>query len=173
MIVDLDIETTGLSEDHHEIIEVAWWPEDGYARSIILPHTLWNSNPEALRVNDYWSRRMDIRSRWCSLPDIERLYRDLRGATVAGSNPDFDKRFLKRLFKDEPWHHRSYDVTQRYAARTGLRESLGLAETVADAEDNYGVFFERKPNHTAMGDMCAARTLRLWITNDITDRRKR
>lgn len=82
------------------------------------------------------------------------LHERLTGATLAGSNPAFDARFLAALFADqddpEPWHHRLLDLSAFAAGRLGLPidDLPGLAAMC----ERLGV---EPPDHTAEGDVLA------------------
>ena len=108
-VVYVDIESTGLDPNVHEITEIGW-AIDGVSDSIVLPHTLATFEQAALDVSQYHSRELWDMGRWCMPEDIRDLREKLQGVTLAGCNPHFDAMFLKRLFGGEVWHYRLLDV---------------------------------------------------------------
>jgi len=98
----LDVETTGLDPDTHEIIEVAVvWDEHGMAlpRSVshkVQPEHIQNALPKALEVNGY------CKEDWTQAFTQEQaalfLKNQLQGCVIAGQRVgDFDLLFIKKL----------------------------------------------------------------------------
>lgn len=165
-LVYLDTETTGLDATRHDVIEVAWAVDGGPIRSALLPHTLQNASPEALAINGYWERGLD--DQLCVAQADFRahawhrdLLNDLTGATLVGSNPAFDARFLRAKFGYEPWHHRLFDVATYAAGVLGWDGPRGLKD-VRDALHHHG-FEIPAPDHTAAGDVATVRACHLAL----------
>lgn len=152
----VDVETTGLNEDLHQVFEVAWCDIYGKGgRSLILPHSLENAQPEALEVNRYYERGLDL-----AFPVPWNMARaEMLGAfkdkIFVGSNPDFDRRFLSRLLGSEPWHHRRVDVTNMAQVMLGEPVPMGMAKTVDELNSRYDTKI-KVPDHTALGDVRSA-----------------
>ena len=51
--VFVDVETTGLNEDVHQVFEVAWALDVGPVHSFTVPHTLDQADDMALEINRY------------------------------------------------------------------------------------------------------------------------
>lgn len=155
-LVFLDTETTGLDWQQHDVVEVAWAVGDGEIFTFYPWHTLENAQPEALEINGYFRRDLDRRHTDDGNEQLERMFlRDLRGATIVGSNPAFDTAMLRRKFGFAPWHHRLFDVAAYAAGVFGWAEIRGLA-AVAEVlrEDGYKV---EEPDHTAHQDVVVLR----------------
>lgn len=167
MTVYLDIETTALFDRGYTVepIEIAYWQDGGGPARIVLPHTLVNADPDALRINRYYERHLDDPSMWDGRDALDGLRSTLVANQIAGSAPWFDERVLLGLFGRQVWDHHLIDVPTYYAGAVGIEGSLGLAGSVQHAKQHFGVFFEQEPNHTAMGDTAAARTLHKWALN--------
>lgn len=100
-IAFIDIETTGLDPERHEIIEIAVVIAD--ARTLALQHAvsyraaperIEDAEPEALAMNGYtpeaWADALPLRSALSlALPMLE-------GATIAGHNVPFDLAFIEK-----------------------------------------------------------------------------
>jgi DNA polymerase-3 subunit epsilon len=162
----VDCETTGLElVEGHFAIEVAWWNlATGERDCFIPPHSvtlaLRIGDPMALEMNNYRMRipmaAQDISGRLAS-----ELENQLRGSTLAGSNPRFDTGFLVPRVLRPVWHHRLLDLSAYAMGILGLDYLPGLA----DVCERLGV---SAPNHTAEGDVSATGLclgiLREWAT---------
>ena len=161
-LIWIDVESTGLDPDQHEIFEIAYAIGDGEIRSSFVPHLPPRIDPDtrkAFLVNNYLDRVEEIPSglrhhrhkgggSWVS---IERELRvAAKGATIAGANPDFDARMLHARWGYRPWHHRMLDVESAAMLALGLDQPPGLADIAAEL----GI---RPPDHTAAGDVQCAR----------------
>lgn len=165
-IVVVDTETTGLDLDVHVPVEVAWWNLDTDERGCFVPpHQDWlrSADPEALRLNRY-SERIAPRPVDARYAQARELYAQLRGNTLAGSNPAFDGAMLEVLFTQMwmygpegpvalsaaqtacPWHHRLFDLAAYTAGVLGLDphelpglgrvcQLLGMTVSPAQAHD--------------------------------------
>ena len=102
-LVFVDVETTGLDPDHHELIEVAavrvhphtLEPLDHLSLRVV-PDRLGDADPRALEVNGY--NEADWRDAVSLGNALRRLAPLLEGAVVAGHNVAFDWAFLVRGF---------------------------------------------------------------------------
>lgn len=98
-IAFIDIETTGLDPEEHEIIELAavlvelpTWREAGTFDCRVRPEHLENASSEALRVNGYteqaWAGALEQGEAIC------RFARFIDGMAVVGHNIGFDMQFI-------------------------------------------------------------------------------
>lgn len=162
MRVYVDCETTGLDDRIHQAYEVAWALDGGPGTPsrLDLPHTLAHADPFALRIGHYWERDFNP---WEPSEDPDWrtsrriLMRDLKDAVIVGSNPDFDKRFLRKTLGVEVWNHRSIDVSQMGATVFGWDEPRGLASVVEELRSLD--FTIGEPDHTAYGDVVVTRSV--------------
>jgi DNA polymerase-3 subunit epsilon len=145
-IVVVDTETNGLDLKHHQAVEVAWWNLTTDERGVFIPlhnqrMVLHDADLPALRINGYIDRIADhMLAAHESERAIRNLYGELRGATLAGSNPAFDAVMLAKLFRqlegrggpqalnNHPWHHRMWDLSAYAAGVLRLDELPGLAK---------------------------------------------
>lgn len=155
-IVYVDIESTGLNPNVHEVTEIGW-VIDGVSDSIVLPHTLATFEQAALDVSQYHSRELWDMGRWCMPEDIRDLREKLQGVTLAGCNPHFDAMFLGRLFGGEVWHYRLLDVAVYAAAVLGEPAPLG-AHALYERFTELG-WHLTKPDHSAQQDALFAHDL--------------
>ncbi len=102
----LDTETTGLSNQDHEIIELALVIiEDGeriYEKSFkIKPQHIHTASPRALEINGY-DEAVWASEGYCWSPQAcERLAKHLEGAVIVGHNVQFDVGFLRAVFRQQ------------------------------------------------------------------------
>lgn len=155
-LVFLDIETTGLDPDVHEVWEIALaFDNSGKPLSWVVEHSLKTADPEALRLNGYWGRRRLLSA---TSADIDPSTRQaLTGATIVGANPAFDTAFLRRRWGATPWHYRLLDVEAMAVGVLALDRPQGLAK-LADRlrADGYDI---PAPDHTAAGDVLTTRAV--------------
>jgi DNA polymerase-3 subunit epsilon len=154
-IVVVDCETNGLDLTRHQPVEVAWWNlntgENGEFVPAFNPNTVMaEADLQALRVNGFLDR-ITLRS-FSESPTAagEKLAAQLRGNTLAGSNPSFDAAMLVKLPQVGPlWHHRMLDLSA-YAAGV-----LGLDPTVLPGLASVAEFLgvPQYAPHTAWGDV--------------------
>lgn len=160
-IAYVDIETTSLNPFTGEVIEIGWAIDNGPINSLVVPHTgLW-AEREALDINGYHERCMADPTTWCTTMDLLHLQVALTDCTIAAANAQFDIRFLERLFKGTPWHHRQLDVESYAAGALGWSSPRGLAETVAELSSRTGATPPSVDEHTAEGDVALARWVHL------------
>ena len=165
--VFVDIETTGLDVDRHEIWEVGVILERnvGWERRWFLPVDLGKADPEALRIGGFYDRHP-----WASnghthtvssLTSFAKEFEELtRGATLVGANVRFDEAFLSKLLKANGacpgWHYRLLDVEAYAAGALGLPDPLGLHSTAKNLgidPDSFG------DTHTALVDAALAKAV--------------
>lgn len=132
-LVFVDIETTGLDPDRHEIIEVAALRVDGATLQVkglryharVLPERPETIDPEATALNGYCPVEWARTAKGAGLVRRE-LRGVLEGAGLSAHNTAFETLFLARWFPDQPWHHHGVD-TQALAMpllRAGLIEGV-------------------------------------------------
>jgi DNA polymerase III epsilon subunit-like protein len=120
----VDTETTHLSSEIGEVWEVAviLRDKDGETEHVwqFRPLDLGAANPESLKIGRFEERFVvpdDCGAAYTSDGDIdpmartdaiEEIIETLRGATIVGSNPGFDDRFLRKLvgLGGQQWNYR-------------------------------------------------------------------
>lgn len=147
--VYLDIETTGLDPDVHQVWELAYAVGDDAISVGRLEHDLRFADPAALRIGRYWDRR-DPLMRAGDRFEFD-AHEALSGATLVAANPAFDTAFLYRRWNTMPWHYRLLDIEVYAMPALGLDTPKGLAFIA----DQLGV---EAPDHTAAGDVAALRS---------------
>lgn len=163
----VDTETGGLDDAQHPLIELAWAFESGPVKSIVLPHDWRLADPEALRINRYFERKLyqadpagNLVAVWLDV---------LKGSTLVCANPSFDERFLLAFARREwsdgpldlqaPWKYRKWDVETMAATLFGWDELRGL-QAIAQAMG------ESSPDvdaHSAAGDVDLMRRIFLRL----------
>ena len=164
-IVYIDVETTGLAPERHEVIEIGWVDGDRSGRYIV-PHIGITADPEALRINKYNERGLWDRSLWDEPDRIADLANRLEGKTLAGCNPRFDAAFLSRLFGWEPWHYRLLDVQSYASAVLGELTPLSARDLYAEYSGRGHALTE--PDHTALSDALFAQGLHRAAVTEMT-----
>lgn len=156
--VVVDVETNGLNVDTHQAVEVAWWNVTTGLRGEFVPQhsvseVLAAASIEALRVNRYVDRLADAVQD--SGGEAQRLYAELDGATLVGSNPRFDASMLRKLFAGaEPWHYRLLDIGAYGAGVLGLPPEEGVPG-LWQLTQLLGISLLPGAAHTAWGDVSA------------------
>jgi DNA polymerase III epsilon subunit family exonuclease len=107
----IDVETTGLNPDVHEIIELGvvlarQIPQEGKGPALevveefeykIIPERLFNADPESLKINGYTSEK------WTDAKPLKEVMEDFakrtQGASFVAHNVSFDLEFIKRAFE--------------------------------------------------------------------------
>ena len=148
-LIFLDTETTGLDDRKHQVWEIAWAVNDGTINTLVVDHDISTANPDSLDMNGYWERAGYF------LPETARhelnLRKRLKGNTLVCSNPPFDRGFLKSRWMEEPWHHRSVDISSFAMLVLGHDRPMGLARVAQDLRDmGYEI---PNPDHSARGDV--------------------
>ena len=91
----IDVETTGLNPNIHEIIEVAIVTKDESYHAKVIPMNIEHASPKALEINGY-----NEKDWYGAVPakDVAiRTAKMLDGKTIIGHNPSFDMSFLREL----------------------------------------------------------------------------
>lgn len=164
----LDVETTGLDPDLHQVWEVALALDDGPIQSTMVEHHLHGSDPQALEVSRYYKRggakfttpgvfiHVDDVPRFRAAEAIEQaIYEALHGATIVGANPAFDAAMLRARWGDAPWHYRLLDVEAYAMGALGYDRPQSLT-TITRALRARG-FDIPVPDHSAAADVAATR----------------
>jgi DNA polymerase III epsilon subunit-like protein len=180
-VIVLDLETTGLDSELHEVWEAAVIELLPAGR---IEH-VWRIEPvrqmdeEALKVNQYRYRTRLMRSDdrnplglhglpyWSGARAVSSaLVGLLDDVTIVGATPQFDQGFLTPMlarygFRSTPWHHRARDIgsmAHGYLAamiRAG-RMPLASLPPVDSSTDVYAVALGLDPadyqRHSALGD---------------------
>lgn len=157
-IIVVDVETTGFDPIRHETVEVAWWNLDTGERGYFVPihdvpSTLADANIRSLQINRYVDRLAEAEQD-TKYVELNRLWDQLNGNTLAGSNPRFDAGFLARMFHKanlattNPWHYRLWDLAPYAAGVLGLDHLPGLDDVCQQLEIG-------RPDHSAEGDVTA------------------
>lgn len=156
-LVFLDVETSHLDPAVGEPLEVAYSEfEDDNVRTLIVPHTLVNADPEALRINRYRERGMEYRSLWAQPEEFDAMRADLRGATICSANVTFDLGFLDKWIKDDR-HYRVFDFTSWAAGRLGWMVTHGMERTYEECRQRFDGIL--RPDHTAAGDVRSMKSM--------------
>lgn len=153
----IDTETTGLDARIHDPYEVCWWREDmPKPTTAAVPHSLQYADGAALRIGGYFDRdfrpESDRNDYW-----VQVLARDLRGATLVGSNPAFDAAMLTRFIGTPVWHHRLINVAEGAMWVFDWNRPKGLADVTAALRERG--FEIPEPDHTAEGDVRTTRAV--------------
>ncbi|MEX5712282.1 exonuclease domain-containing protein, partial [Parafrankia sp. FMc6] len=186
----LDLETTGLSDQHEPweiglVLREPHVPTDLVLRFLLRPEQPEHADPEALRIGRYAERTAGIpdapvahmqalgRDVWVKpIPLAAWLADLLHGAVIVGSNVQFDMRMLGRWMRRQgyqpTWHYRPVDVgglAYGYLTATGRQPAGGLPWSSAALATALGV--ERiGPAHEALPDAMFARDVYDAVTND-------
>lgn len=150
-LVFLDVETTGLDPERHEVWELAYAVDDGPIECSEVLHSMRYADPTALAMNGYHHR---IRHPF--QPTFESEVREaLTGATLVGANPAFDAAFLRARWGVAPWHYRLFDIEAYAAGVLGWSAPQGLANIHRELVTRGHAI--PSPNHSAAGDVATLR----------------
>ncbi len=130
--VSIDIETSGLDPNRHEIIEIGMAYSNGATWECSLEFDHDKADPKDLEVNGWGKRDFAL------LKDVVEVMRILHtafhgGVMLVASPAHFDVGFLEALFRkygqDPPWGHRSViDIKSFACARFGVLTDLKNSE---------------------------------------------
>jgi DNA polymerase-3 subunit epsilon len=146
--VFLDIETSGLDPDVHQVWEIAYAVGDGPIHRSFVKHTLDDADDVALELTHYHERYVEPEDGGQRFEEL--LQEALAGATVVAANPAFDTSFLAKRWGARPWHYRLLDVEAFAMPHLRLSKPKGLADICRAL----GV---REGDHTAERDVMALR----------------
>lgn len=161
----IDLETTGLNPDKHEIIEfgcviVKQSREEGGAISFdvveelefkIKPKRIEDAEPTALRINKY------DESAWAFAYDLEEVMpiiaKKTAGAIMVAHNVAFDYGFLEKAFRDtdveDKMHYHKLDTISMAYAKLHKRDDIDRF-SLSKLSEYFGV--ENTGAHTALPD---------------------
>lgn len=95
-LIFVDVETSGLDEAVHEIIEICIIRDNHTYYRKVKPLHINTASPEALRINRFSFKEWDNASEPSSVAlEIAHYF---SGATIVAHNPHFDMRFIEELF---------------------------------------------------------------------------
>lgn len=175
-IVAVDIETTGLDPERHDIWEIALVVRDeGCADEVhrwYIKPRLDTAESAALRISRFYDveealrgtnppaaldELVEVADWWCSpTATAHQVARLTAGAHLVGASPAFDARFLEQFLRDHvrvpAWRHRLIDVEAMAAGLMGWETPKGLADT-AEALD---LEVDRDLTHGAIYDALLA-----------------
>ena len=118
-IAVVDIETTGLNPNAHEIIEIAIKTPTSEWSTKIKPQNIANAQPKALQINGY----ADQPDAWDDAPSIQEVLPEVRerlkGHVFVAHNVTFDWSFIEVAFKKHadrglPFYHKIDTITLAY-----------------------------------------------------------
>lgn len=164
----LDLETTGLDPDRHEIVEIGailarQTARPGKTASVeiieeieikVKPEHIETAEPEALNVNGYneaeWVFATDLKQA------LESLTKKADKAVVVAQNTPFDVSFLEHAFRKTdlkyPFGHHSLDTVSLAYAKLSGEEGINKF-TLWSLCEYFGIKNEKA--HTAMADVRA------------------
>lgn len=151
----VDIETTGLHPDHHDIWEVGLIEDDNEHRWF-LPVHLWSADDIALDIGRFHERYKANET--TPLGDFVAEFLDLTaGRHLVGAVISFDEERLRRLawrFKGSPqWHYHLIDVEAlMVGALTARNIDVALPWKSKQLSILMGVNPDSFDEHTALGD---------------------
>jgi len=180
-LIFLDTETTGLDSDRNEVWEVAAiernFYEDGQQSEDIEYHWFLYVNLEkadliALNIGRYFERHptmltekhfTDVANRNSFALEFFKLS---IGAHIVGAVPDFDTRFLSKLFKKysllPAWHYHLVCVENLAAGKLGMEPPWKSD----DIFEQLGYKRNKETQHTAMGDAREVRDIYDLVMNN-------
>ncbi len=173
--VFIDIETTGLNPDQHQIWEVSLVigddPRDQFTWQ--LPVDLGRADPKALEVGGFYNRRWSCGGLASLRSFSEKFERLTGGKHLVGAVVSFDEERLRKALKANGaapgWHYHLIDVEalavgylygKGFDYPTTLPWDSELLSRWVDVDPNQ---FDR---HTALGDALWAKAIYEAVTND-------
>lgn len=192
-LVWLDTETTGLNPEIHDVWEIAIITDAGDEYAWQIKPDLTHADPKALEVGGYWGRHFAVlvqgapstgtcmATQHPTASEIGRIVTAeevaatlavlLNGAVVIGSNPDFDRGFLRSWLRrhGQVWaaHYRTIDVITLGWGRLIAADSQWAAQVPVSSHDvsrAHGIDPDGYVRHTALGDTRWVRDLYRAIT---------
>lgn len=159
-LVFLDVETTGLDPNIHQVWEIAYALETGTIHASTVPHTSRGLSGQAAAVNGYFDRTTllgELDEHQCGYrARFEREFqKTLVGATVVAANPAFDTAMLRARYGADLWHYRLIDIETYAMPWLGLERPPSL-QTIVHELNEVGASIP-EPTHTAKGDVAALR----------------
>lgn len=159
----VDIETSGLDPNYHDVIEVGIAHRDGSVWACSLSFDISKADSKALKVNG-WGRR-----EFAPLADYSDLHEFLydtffhTGTLLVASPAHFDVGFLEALIrrhsKTPPWGHRNIIDLKSYACAR-----FGVVNDLKNSEISRMLNIEDTSDHTALGDAKWTRQLFAALT---------
>lgn len=162
LITFVDLETSGLNPELHEIIELAAVrTKAGDGKLVVLKTEEWKVyptlpvDPFVAQINGYNEEEWGLFDNVTSLPDaLGKIFALMRDAWHAGSNPKFDEAFLKKAAKDLHWDYNNRSISYHLLDVTMLAFPLLLEGKVEKLKQealakNYGI---EGGGHRAMAD---------------------
>lgn len=156
-IVFVDVETTGLDNAYHEIIEICLIRGESIYHRKVRPLHIDRASEEALKINGYNAKEWSLATHPRSV--AKEIAHYLSGATIVAHNPSFDMGFI-----DELLHQYKVDVSydRRLIDTTVLaHEHLTPAGCKKISMDGIRDFLEWDcaGSHTALKDCLDVRRL--------------
>lgn len=162
-LVHVDVETTGLDPNTHDICEIAWMTEDtdtyemGDIKYGKLDYEVNSVDPVSMEINKFYDRQADLP--WA---DLNEFLLDVTGATLVGMNVRFDADFiLRRLNYEmpdresrEPWSYRLLDIQAYAMGVLNSNRPLGSRD-IQDILKSLGFEFKVESDHSAKNDVLA------------------
>lgn len=152
----VDIETTGLDPERHEVWEVALIV-DGHEYEWMVQPSLITAEPQALKVGRFHERRPLNIGMWANPFTVATTVARLtNGRHLVGAVPSFDAAFLDRFLRKHgeapTWSHRLLCVETLAAAHLRM-----LPEGLRKMAEKLGLEVDQATHHTALGDARLAR----------------
>lgn len=162
----IDVETTGLNDRKHEILEVAVLITDPQAYAIqqtmvakLQPQHLELAEPKALEVNGYNPIDWAPHHCWTRPSLLGALSSLLENKVLVGQNVAFDEGFLKSFFyefdRTPTWHHHKVDTASLAWPDYARGRIKGIS--LSALAEHFGM--HQPQPHTALSDATIALNL--------------
>lgn len=159
----VDIETSGLDPNYHDVIEVGIAHRDGSVWSCSLPFDESKADPKALSVNGYGQREFAQMESFDFLAQLLTNIFYHTGTMLVASPAHFDVGFLEALIRRNnerpPWGHRNVIDLKSYACAR-----FGVVNNLKNSEISRMLNIEDTSDHTALGDAKWTRQLFAALT---------
>lgn len=163
-IVCVDIETTGLDPNVHEVWEIAYARLEGDVYTGTVPHRGLTADPKALAMNGYHDNAIPS----APLDFDQEVRQALTGNILLAANPAFDSAFLRKrwgLGAETPWHYRMIDIESMAFAVLHYDQPKGLKDIAADLRlIGYQI---AAPTHRAWSDVVTLRECYKALRNEM------